>query len=77
MTSIKLYSKQNCTQCDQAKILLKMKGVDVNVLMLDVDYTLEDVKAVAPNQRTFPVVVGSDDTLIGGLSELKEYLKNV
>lgn len=77
MTSIKLYSKQNCTQCEQAKILLKMKGVDVDILMLDVDYTLEDVKAVAPNQRTFPVIVGSDNTLIGGLSELKEYLKNV
>lgn len=74
---MKLYSKLNCTQCDQAKILLKMKGVSVNILMLDVDYTLEDVKAIAPNQRTFPVVVGSDNTLIGGLSELKEYLKNV
>lgn len=77
MTSIKLYSKQNCTQCDQAKVLLQMKGLTPEVLMLDDHYTLEDVKTLAPTQRTFPVVVGSDNTLIGGLSELKEYLKNV
>ncbi len=76
MTSIKLYSKQNCTQCDQAKVLLKMKGLTPEVLMLDDHYTLENVKTLAPTQRTFPVVF-VDGNLIGGLNELKEHLKEL
>ena len=44
MTSIKLYSKQNCTQCDQAKVLLQMRGFTPEVLMLDDHYTLEELK---------------------------------
>lgn len=75
MTSIKLYSKQNCTQCDQAKVLLQMRGFTPEVLMLDDHYTLEDVKTLAPTQRTFPVVF-VDGNLIGDLNSLKEYLKN-
>lgn len=75
MTSIKLYSKQNCTQCDQAKVLLQMRGFTPEVLMLDDHYTLEDVKTLAPTQRTFPVVF-ANDILIGDLNSLKEYLKN-
>ena len=76
MTSIKLYSKQNCTQCDQAKVLLQMRGFTPEVLMLDDHYTLEDVKTLAPTQRTFPVIF-VDDNLVGGLNELKEYFKGV
>lgn len=76
MTSIKLYSKQNCTQCDQAKVLLQMKNVDFKKLQLDQDFSLEDIKTLAPTQRTFPVVF-ANDILIGGLNELKEYLKGV
>lgn len=76
MTSIKLYSKQNCTQCDQAKVLLQMRGFTPEVLMLDDHYTLEDIKTLAPTARTFPVIF-VDDNLVGGLNELKEYLKGV
>lgn len=76
MTSIKLYSKQNCTQCDQAKVLLQMKNVDFKKLQLDQDFSLEDIKTLAPTARTFPVIF-VDDNLVGGLNELKEYLKGV
>ena len=76
MTSIKLYSKQNCTQCDQAKVLLQMKNVDFKKLQLDQDFSLEDIKTLAPTARTFPVIF-KDSELLGGLKDLKEYLNGL
>lgn len=69
---ISIYSKPNCPQCDMAKKLAAMKGLEYGVLVLDEDYTLEELKERFAEKlpRSFPVVV-EDGTLIGGLNELK------
>lgn len=69
-----IYSKSNCQQCDSAKLLCTMKGIDVEIKMLDKDFTRDEILTLAPNSRSFPVVFDGDN-LIGGLVELKTLLK--
>ena len=76
-----IYSKDNCQQCDSAKLLCQMKGIDYVVKTLDVDYTREDLMRISPKARSFPVVTvkvkydGVEmEEYIGGLTELKEVL---
>ena len=68
-----IYSKDNCQQCDATKLLCQMKGVEFEVKKLDVDYTKEDILALAPNTRSFPVVF-KDGAYLGGLPDLKKDL---
>lgn len=69
--NIEIYSKPSCSQCDQAKMLLKMKGLDFTTKMLDLDFTAEELKEKYPTARMFPVVF-IDGSFIGSLKELKE-----
>lgn len=71
---IVVYSKDACPKCSQAIMLLKMKGVDHEVKKLCVDYSLEEIKTLAEGQREFPVIFDGE-TKIGGLEQLKAYLK--
>ncbi len=71
--SITIYSKSSCSQCDQAKMLLSMKGIDFTVKMLNVDYTLEELKELVPTARAFPIIF-EDDNYVGTLSDLKQYV---
>lgn len=67
---IVLYSKDNCDFCNRSKILLDMKSKTYSVKMLDVDYTLEQLKELVPTARNFPVIF-IDDKYIGGYNELR------
>ena len=72
-----IYSKDNCQQCDSAKLLCQMKGVEYAVKTLGVDYMKEDLSVIAPNAMSFPIVTGivhGVEVGIGGLTELKEVL---
>ena len=69
-----IYSKSNCQQCDSAKLLCTMKGIDVEIKMLDKDFTRDEILTLAPNTRSFPVVF-KDGELLGGLEQLKISLK--
>ena len=69
-----IYSKSNCQQCDSAKLLCTMKGINVEIKMLDKDFTREELLTLAPNTRSFPIIFDGE-TLIGGLVELKQKLK--
>ena len=68
-----IYSKNNCQQCDAAKLLCQMKGVDVEVKKLGTDFSREDILTIAPNTRSFPVVFNSN-VLVGGLHQLQQIL---
>lgn len=68
-----IYSKENCQQCDSAKLLCQMKGVEFETKQLGVDYNKLDLLEIAPKARSFPVVFYGE-LLIGGLVELKEIL---
>ena len=76
-----IYSKDNCQQCDSAKLLCQMKGVDYVVKTLDIDYTRGELMHVSPKARSFPIIAvkvkydGVEmEEYIGGLTELKEVL---
>lgn len=68
-----IYSKDKCQQCDTAKLLCQMKGVDFEIKKLDVDYTKEDVLALVPQARSFPLIF-KDGEYLGGLPDLKKDL---
>ena len=76
-----IYSKDNCQQCDSAKLLCQMKGVAYVVKTLDIDYTREQLMHVSPKARSFPVITAKVKydgvemkEYLGGLTELKEVL---
>ena len=71
-----VWSKNQCPYCDQAKALLKMKGVDFEERNIQKDYTREQLLEAVPNARTVPQIF-LDDKLIGGFTELKKYFEKV
>ena len=71
--AIELYSKNNCTFCDQAKQILRTHGKDYIEYKLDEDYTREILLSKFPEAKTYPVVV-VDGFHIGGFEQLKKQL---
>lgn len=81
-----VYSKPNCTYCDQAKALLESKGLDFEVIMLDVGQPKEqgmqyiprdELLMIFPNARTMPQINrrdGNVSSYVGGFMELKNEL---
>ena len=69
-----VWSKYNCPFCDQAKSLLKLKGIDFEEKKIGNGYTREDLLEAVPNARTVPQIF-LDGILIGGFTELKKHLQ--
>lgn len=69
-----IYSKDSCQQCDAAKLLCTMKGVEFEVKKLGKDFSRDELLTLAPNTRSFPVVFKGEE-FIGGLEQLKNNLK--
>jgi glutaredoxin len=70
-----VWSKYNCPYCDQAKALLKMKGIAFEERKIGDGYTKEDLLEAVPTARTVPQIF-LDEELIGGFSELKSKLNS-
>jgi glutaredoxin len=68
-----VWSKYNCPYCEQAKGLLKMKGIEFEEKKIGDGYTKEDLLEAVPTARTVPQIF-LDGELIGGFSELKSKL---
>ena len=71
-----IWSKYNCPYCDQAKALLKNKGIPFEEKKIGDGYSREELLEAVPNARTVPQIF-LDDKLIGGFTELNEHLKKV
>ena len=71
--AIEIYSKNNCSHCDQAKQMLKIHGKEYIEYKLDEDFTREILLSKFPEAKTFPVVV-VDGFNIGGYEQLKQRL---
>ena len=78
-----VYSKPSCPACDQAKALLKSKGLAYEERVLDVGQpkvegvkyvTVQELKALVPNVRTVPVIFDEFNAYIGGLPQLQDLL---
>ena len=70
-----VWSRDQCPYCDQAKALLKQKGFTVEEKKIGDGYTKEELLEAVPTARTVPQIF-LDEKLIGGFTELKEYVQN-
>ena len=68
-----VWSKYNCPYCDQAKALLKMKGIAFEEKKIGDGYTKEDLLEAVPTARTVPQIFLGEE-LVGGFTELKAKL---
>ncbi len=69
-----VWSKDACPFCDQAKNLLKLKGIEYEERNISRDWTREQLLEAVPNARTVPQIF-LDEQLIGGFTELRKHLK--
>lgn len=72
MTAI-VWSKYQCPYCDQAKALLKQKGIEFEERKIGDGWTKEDLLEAVPTARTVPQIF-LDGNLVGGFTELKAKL---
>jgi glutaredoxin 3 len=68
-----VWSKENCSQCEQSKALLKSKSVDYEERKIGDGWTRDDLLAVAPSARSVPQIFFGD-VCVGGFKELQERL---
>jgi len=68
-----VWSKNQCPYCDQAKALLKLKGIEFEERNIMTDWTKEQLLEAVPNARTVPQIF-LDGELIGGFTDLKQHL---
>ena len=72
-----VWSKDGCTHCDQAKNLLKSKGINYEERNIMGDaWTKEQLLEAVPTARTLPQIF-VDGNYIGGFTELRKYLLEV
>jgi glutaredoxin len=69
-----VWSKNACPFCDQAKNLLKSKGIEFEERNVSKDWTREQLLEAVPNARTLPQIF-LDNALIGGFTELRKHLQ--
>jgi glutaredoxin len=69
-----VWSKDACPFCDQAKSLLKLKGIEFEEKKIGHGFTREDLLEAVPTARTVPQIF-LDDELIGGFTELRRHLQ--
>ena len=74
MTKAVIWSKDRCSFCDQAKNLLKLKGIEYEERNISRDWTREQLLEAVPDARTVPQIF-LDEQLIGGFTELRKHLK--
>ena len=65
-----------CAHCEQAKSLLKMKGIEFEEKKVGHGYTKEDLLEAVPTARAVPQIF-LDGELVGGFQELKKRLEHV
>jgi glutaredoxin len=73
MTTAIVWSKDQCPYCDQAKALLKSRGIEYEERNVSLDWTREQLLEAVPNARTLPQIF-LDEELVGGFTELRKKL---
>ena len=71
-----VYSKQGCPYCTKIEQVFKMKGFEYTKHMLGEDFNKEEFYEKFGVGSTFPRVLDSEGTLIGGATETVKYLKS-
>ena len=68
-----VWSNVGCTFCEQAKTLLKQKGIEYEEKNIAEGYKIQDLLALVPNAKTMPQI-WLDEEHIGGYLELRKKL---
>ncbi len=68
-----IWSRYHCSHCDQAKALLRSKGIIFEEKKIGDGYTKEELLEAVPTARTVPQIF-LDGELVGGFTELKKKL---
>jgi len=68
-----VWTKPNCPNCDQAKALLKNKGIEYEERNIGIDWTKEQLLEAVPTARTVPQIFMGEE-YVGGYTELKQKL---
>jgi glutaredoxin len=71
-----VWSKNQCTFCEQAKTLLKTKGYEIEERKIGEGYTKEQLLESVPHARTVPQIF-LDGALVGGFDELRKHFNTV
>lgn len=74
MKEIIMWTKYSCTYCEQAKALLKQKGLAFEERKIGDGWTKEDLLEAVPDARTVPQIF-VDGQSIGGYVELKKLVE--
>ena len=74
MSKYTIYSKPSCGYCLQAKDLLEQNKLEFEYKQLGTHYSLDEFMELFPDTRSLPMIV-KDGEVIGGFSNLVEYLK--
>lgn len=72
--AIVIYTKDNCTYCEQAKAALKNRNLPFTQYNVPDDISTDEIRKKFPHARTFPVVLinGND---VGGFMGLDSFLR--
>jgi len=73
MNNVIVWSKYYCPYCDQAKALLKQKGIPFEERKIGDGWTKEELLENVPTARTVPQIVINGNA-IGGYTELRKHL---
>ena len=73
MTTAIVWSKDQCPYCDQAKALLKSRGIEYEERNVSQNWTREQLLEAVPTARTLPQIF-LDEKLVGGFTELRKKL---
>jgi len=75
--SVLIYSKDDCPWCDKAKALLTKNNYSYQELILNKDFTREDLKRIIGEDKklTVPQIL-VDNKLVGGYESLLEYFED-
>lgn len=74
MTKAIVWSKDNCTFCDQAKALLEQRNIAYEEKKIGHGYTREDLLEAVPTARTVPQIFVNNNH-VGGFTELRRYIE--
>jgi len=69
-----VWSKDNCTFCDQAKALLEQRNIAYEERKIGHGYSREDLLEAVPTARTVPQIFVNNNH-VGGFTELRKYIE--
>jgi glutaredoxin len=69
-----VWSKDNCTFCDQAKALLEQRNIAYEERKIGHGFSREDLLEAVPTARTVPQIFVNNNH-IGGFTELRKYIE--